>query len=576
MKLQGIKIGLLLIIFSALISCDTDNENYVASIEGNYEISRHELLERYKNGYYGLRFPKSEHKGYEKALDYLILKKLKQVDFFDKELHKDQDLISDMQRVINEEILVIYFETQYLGQYITDEVIKDYYDGLGRRLTYQQIVFNKSNTDNIEFLKNLANRLKEEAESTGNFTELVRENSEDSASRARDGRMPTMTWRQGTSSPKNQIIFRMPEGTIRVIETARFIYVIKVNKVEEVELPPLEETRPNIVNMLTQVYGPRAYDDYDRDKANLLNKDQYEWNEEGLNQLVEWSNIDRFYFDDNYKPIIEEHLANGGNFEILNYENGTVDLKKYYYLLNNILLIETTTNTSKEDFKEFIDDALRTELIVEKGKELGLDENILSVNSDSDVLLEEFVRLYDREFITSKIPEQTTENYEAFHEITKDSLFYQPDKVNLHVKIYDTEEEAQKDMEKIKSGNKFEELFRAWKVKTYYINKEGNTDSYLSNEPNYFGDEAFKLSEGETAGPIKFEQNQETKYAIIKAHIVLQEKILTLDEIQPAKLKRMFRNYYWTKFNNEVSENLREKYTVEINESALVELSGSN
>ncbi len=406
--IKGIKIGLIIVLLGTIISCEEKDVNYPAIIDGKYEITKQELMQTYQDGYYGRRFPNTRYMGLDKALDQLLLKKLKQVDFFNRGLHKNEDLMSDIQRVINEEILVAYFEQQYLGQYITDEVIKDYYDGLGKRVTYQQMVFEKSNTDNIQFLKNRAVYLKNQADSAGNFTELVKENSEDPVSRKRDGRMPPMTWREGTASTTNQIIFRMPEGSIKVIETARRVLVVKVNKVENVELPPLEETRPNIVNMLTQLYGPNAYNDYDRDKANLLDKDQYEWNEEGLSQLVEWSDDPRFYYNENYKPVIKEHIENGNNFEILKYENGTVDLQKYLYLLNNILLNETSPDTKKEDFKTYIDEALRTELIVKKGKQLGLDDQVLSVESDNEILLEEIAGLYDREFVTSKIPEQST------------------------------------------------------------------------------------------------------------------------------------------------------------------------
>ncbi len=168
------------------------------------------------------------------------------------------------------------------------------------------------------------------------------------------------------------------------------------------------------------------------------------------------------------------------------------------------------------------------------------------------------------------------QNYQAFHEETKDSLFYQPDKVNLRVKIYDSEDEAQKAIEKLNSGTEFEELFNSWKVKTYYINKDGNTDSYNVNDPNYFGDEAFKLSEGESSGPVQFEENVVTKFAVIKASNVTEEKILSIDEIDPARLDRMFNSYYRSKINNKLAEDLKEKYSVKINEAVLKELVPKN
>lgn len=571
MRISGTQIGILFLLF-IFTACQKEEADYVAQIDGKYEVSKQELKDYYKELYFGRRFPDSEYKGYGKALDEVITKKLKQIDFINRGYHKDRERMSDIQRIISEELLVRYFDEEYLGQYITDEVIEDYYQGLGRKVSYQQIVLNKNNAENLKSLQQKAAEIKQKAENTDDFLKLADQYAEAES----DGIMHEMTWQQGTASAKNQVIFRMPEGTVRVLETTNNILIVKINNVIEVELRPLEEIRPRIYTILREVYSTRSFADYDKDKADLLDKNQYEWNKEGVNQLVEWAQIEGFYTKDKYKQIIEDSLEAGNNFEILKYENGTVDLQKYLHLLNNVLLIKTSDNATADDFKQFIDEALRTELIVEKAREMELDEDILSMHTNSPVILDEYVRLYDKEFIFSRIPEKTAENYQTFYEQTKDSLFYQPHKVNLRVKVFDTKEEAQDVIDEINKGKKFEDIFRAWLVKTYIINKKGEIESYQSNEPNYFGEEAFKLSEGETAGPIKFEENQKTKFAVIKANNVVEEKTLELDDVHPKILRRIFNEYYFNKFSKEVAEDLRNKYEVEINEQALVELSEPN
>jgi|AntRauTorcE11897_2_1112592.scaffolds.fasta_scaffold00042_39 parvulin-like peptidyl-prolyl isomerase len=575
MKIKGIQIGLILL-FCTLVNCSNETTNYAARIDGEYEISKQKLVEYYNDLYFERRFPDAEYKGYEEAMDEIVIRKLKQIDFVKRGLNNNQQLMSNIQRVINEELLVQYFDKEYLGQYITDEVVEDYYQGLGREVNYQQIVLYKRNSNNIESLKEKANNIREEAVNNSSFFELVKQYSEDAKSAQQDGKMPTMKWQKGTSTPTNQVIFRMPEGSIQVLESSTQLLIVKVNSINEVQLRPLEEIRPEILEALREVYSPRSFADYDRDKAALLDKKEYVWNITALEQLVEWAKIDGFYRQNKYKQIIPASLESGDNFEILTYEKGTIDLQKYLYLLNNILLVETSSNPTKDDFKEFIDEALRTELIVEKARELNLDEGILTLNTKSPVILDEYVRLYDEQFIFSKIPETNEANFQTFYENTKDSLFYQPDKVNLRVKIFETEEEAQEIVSEINEGKEFENLFSGWAVKTYIINKNGETESYLSNEPNYFGDEAFKLSQGETAGPVEFQENQETKFAVIKAHNVEQEKIRTMDEINPRILNRMFRNYYFNKFSKEVASTLRNSYKVEVNEQALIELSAAN
>lgn len=570
---RSITLFLLLLIFN---NCQKKDPEYAALIEGTYEISKQELLDYHKDLYFERRFPESDYRGYEKALEELITRKMKQIDFTKKGLQNDMELMSNIGRVISEELLVLYFDMKYLGQYIDDEVITDYYESLGREVSYQQIAVSKANNEDLEYNKGIAAEIKQQAEKTGDLQKIENQYLNDSRADISGVEQKAMTWEEGTASPQNQVIFRMPEGSVRIIETPGYLLVVRVNEVNNVELRPLEEIRPQIFRILREVYSPRAFADYDRDKANLIDKDNYEWNTNGLNQLVEWSKIDGFYRQDKYKQIIQDTLDSGTNFEILEYENGTVDLKKYLYLLNNVLLIKTSVNATQDDYKQFIDEALRTELIVENARDMGLDKNILSLETNSPIILDEFVRLYDQEFILTKIPEYNEANIQEFYELTKDSLFYQPDKVNLRVKEFTDEAEARAMMDEIRNGKEFEDLFRAWSVKTYIINEEGETEPYLSPEPNYFGDEAFKLEEGETAGPVEYTENGEVKYALIKANNVEKEKILTVDEVLEPRLRRMFRSYYFNKFSNRIAESLRSKYTVEVNEQVLRELSASN
>ncbi len=577
MKIKGIQVGFTLLLV-LLISCSNKNQDYAAIVADEYEISVQELRKYHEDLFFGMRFPDSEYKGFGEALEELVTKKLKQLDFVNLGLNRDPDLMKGIQRVINEELIVEYFDKVYLGKYITDEVISDYYEGLGKEVSYQQIVLNKnrSNTDEQNLaLKEKAVEIKELAEAAGNFSELVEKFSEDRNTNQKEGRMPVLNWKLSTRTPANQIIFRMPEGTIRVIETTNRFRIVKVNEVKDIELKPLEEIRGELFENLREVYSERGFREYDRDKAKLLDKNQYVWNSDGMRQLVSWSRIDGFYSQDKYKETLSKAIEEGNNFKILEYENGVLDLEKYLYLLNNILTVNVSQNVVADDLKQFIDEALRTELIVQKAKDMGLDSNILSMNTDSDVILSEYEILYDEKFIFSKVPEMNKQNLESFYEETKDTLFYQPDKVNIYAKEYTSKTEAVSAVDKLESGIEFEDLFNGWLVKSYYITKQGNIESYMSNEPPYFGKEAFQLSEGETTGPVEFEENGETKYAVIKAANVQTEHIQQLSDVHPRILKRIYDTYYFNTYSEEIANKLRNKYSVEINTALLAELAAS-
>ena len=566
MKIRNVVGFILLFSFVVLINCKKEAPDYVALINEKYEISISELVENHKDGYFGVRFSDSEYKGFEEALDELVLNKLKQVDFIARNLDEDKELTSQIQRVINEELLVLYFDQEYLGKYINDEVVQDFYEGLGKEVYYQQIVLRKNN-ENKEEVRAKATEIKEIAETTGDFEALVRQFSQHPSSVPLGGKMPPLNWKESLKSRSGQIVFRIPKGAIRIVETLNSFMIVKVYDVKEHDIVPLEEIEPEVRKQLRELYVEQALRDYDYDKSQMIDDADFNWNEENLERIVEWSRIDGFYDEDKYKEIIQNELESGNNFVIVTHGANVVDLRKFRYLLDDILLLKVSpTNVYADNVKEYLDEALRSEIVVNNAKELGLQKNIISMDSPSDVILSEMVYLYNQRFIFSRIPEYTAENIQNFYELTKDSLFYQYDKVNTRVKIFDNQEEAQATYKQIESGKELGELFHELLVKSFYINKQGAIDSYMSNEPPYLGDAAFKLKEGEVSSPVEFvDENGVTKFAIIKATNVDEQKILSPSEILPARLERMFRNYYYEKLSEEVSKELKAKYPLWIN-----------
>jgi hypothetical protein len=112
--------------------------------------------------------------------------------------------------------------------------------------------------------------------------------------------------------------------------------------------------------------------------------------------------------------------------------------------------------------------------------------------------------LYDKTVIESQIPEPTEAALWEFYQANQDSLYYQLEKINLFAMIFSDKAEADQMWAKIQAGTPFEKASDRWFVKTFIKDRDGQIKSYLSKEPPYLGEAAFKLKEGEVDGVIEY------------------------------------------------------------------------
>ncbi|MEJ2195570.1 MAG: hypothetical protein P8X73_12030, partial [Ignavibacteriaceae bacterium] len=94
--------------------------NIVATYSDNYTVTSSEL-EKYVNDWlYYKKFVKKSDV-YKNALNDLLINQFKRMDFFAKGLDKDEKLIQSINRIINEELVVEYFEKEYIDKYANVE-----------------------------------------------------------------------------------------------------------------------------------------------------------------------------------------------------------------------------------------------------------------------------------------------------------------------------------------------------------------------------------------------------------------------------------------------------------------------
>ena len=204
--------------------CKADNlpdSNIVAIYDTEHSITAKELHKYVQDWLYYKKF-QNRSDVYNHALNDMITNQLKRIDFFEKGLDKDNKLIQNISRIINEELVAEYFETQYVGKYANEEFAKKTYGIIDKEVVYQLIELNKpenASQKQLDSLKEKALTIKSEIDNGKDFSSLVKEYSQNKISLMNNGYMPPVNWKQSLSDPAGEIIFHLNKNDVSVLNS---------------------------------------------------------------------------------------------------------------------------------------------------------------------------------------------------------------------------------------------------------------------------------------------------------------------------------------------------------------------
>ncbi|MDZ7723903.1 MAG: peptidylprolyl isomerase [candidate division KSB1 bacterium] len=456
----------------------------MAKIDNDYTITFKDLQDYVYDWFYDKRY-RDMTRAYHDALDAMVTNQLKRFDFFEKELHKDKELIQSIRRIINEQLVNEYYTRQYVNKYANKDSARKVYDMMDKQVGYREIFLNipeKSTKQQIKSIKQKALEIKTEIENGKDFGKLAKLYSQDTTSFS--GYTRHIGWEQAISNPIHRVIFKLDAGDVRVLIANDGFHIVKVTNIGKIKVKPFNDIKNEIINKLKNAYYNKTLEEYEHDKNKLIDENRLTWNEKALQQIVKWSKNPQFY-EKMYKDTLPNAIAHN-NFTILTYSEGNIDLKEYFRLLNNVLIPKSADNTTDEDIKRFILEAIRTDKIVKKAKTLGLENNIFHARTANPVLQNKIAYLYNVAVIDSQIPGPTDEMLHTFYKQQKDSLYYQLKKVNIYAMIFSEEQKAKDVMQRIKNGTPFEEITGRYLVKTFIRDRDGNIKTFKSAENALF------------------------------------------------------------------------------------------
>jgi hypothetical protein len=568
---------LILAVINIFIGCDRKglDQKTVAEIEHSHKISLGDLNQYIYDNFYDKIYRNNKAEAYKKALDATIISRLKCIDFFTRGLNNDQQLVQGIRRNIGEELTVRYFENEYIGKYTNEEYVRSIYNQMNKEVEYRKIVIYKPNNATIaqlDSLEKLASDIKNRAERKTDFDQLVKQYSQDEASRSRGGYMPPIDWKKGISNQTDNLIFNLKPGEVQILEDNNNFVIIKITNIKKVKLESFSNIKNKLTIILRGRYISQSLAEFEQDKAELLDTQKVVWNEKAFDQFINWSKIPNF-FGGIYKDTLQSAISNDRNLTIFTYPDGQVDFKECLRLMNDILIFNSKTKIlNKEDLKDYFIEAIRSAKIVQKARDLGLEQEIFNQYTNNPNITSKIVDLYDQAVIRSQIPEQTDSALHEFYRIVKDSLYYKPEKINLYAMIFSDKAEAERVWVKVQQGMPFEKVTNRYFVKTFIKDQDGQIKSYLSTEPPFLGEAAFKLKETEMAGVIEYNDPKKgMQYAVIKCAIRSPEKQPSYEDARKT-IGKDFQNYYYTKIHQQVIRELRQKYHVKINENVIAKV----
>lgn len=558
--------------FSSGINAQPKNENsnIIARINENYTVTFDDLKKYVKDWMFDKKYP-NKTDAYLNALDALLINQMKRFDFFERGLDRDKKLIQNVQRVINEELTIKYFEKYFMGKYTSEANMLDAYNKMGKEVVSRQIVlYKKENATpkQIDSLKRKTLQIKSDVDKGKKFENLVAKYSQETTSKNSKGYTSPVTWEQSLADPVFNTIFSLKPGDVRIIETNDSFVIVNVTSINKLSVEPFEEIKGTVEQKLRSGYFDTALKEFDDFKKTFVDESSIVWNEKSIKKIVEWSQNSKFY-SQLYETTITQEILQNGNDTILTYSNNVVDLKEFLRLLDEILILNSSERTNEKNIKEFLLESIMLDYVVKKANENNFLRDIFNPFTNNSVIKNRLVWMYNKAVIESRIEDTTSVVLQKFYDAQKDSLYYQLDKVNIYALIFPNKSDADSAANKIRSGTPFEKIMDRWFVKTYIINREGNYNSFLSKEKPYLAEEAFKLQLGEIAGPVEFEDDIKGKqYAIIKCVGRQNQKQLTYSDVKN-KIGNDYRTYYYEKFSKENEIMLKSKFNLEINEAVL-------
>jgi parvulin-like peptidyl-prolyl isomerase len=205
-------------------------------------------------------------------------------------------------------------------------------------------------------------------------------------------------------------------------------------------------------------------------------------------------------------------------------------------------------------------------LALVKAKEMNLDEEEDVARTLNNFLEDRLVYLVEKNEINNKV-NYTEEEVKKYYEDNPDQ-FMKPAQMEMWDIVVDNKDEAVKIESQVRKGKDFETLAKKYSTDKFYKKKGGYLGFRTINARSSISRKAFEIGpNGKISEPIKYRD----KWAIVKTGKLREKKLRPFHEVKRMAEGRL-RNNKMAERRNEWSEELKNRYPIEIYEDKLTNL----
>jgi parvulin-like peptidyl-prolyl isomerase len=549
-----------------LIQCGLDSDS-VATI-GNSKITADEFRELLKNRFPGEKdFNNIDSKKKNDLLNQVIQKKLKVNAALDNDLDEDPEISKAINKQEENLLGQKYFEVVIVDQLISEKQIEEFIKRQGTELKvsyitigYKKAHISKDRTKD-EAMK-IAQQVVEEANAGKDFNELAVQYSDDPSAKRNKGEFGYFRWGQ---KPKDfqETCWDLNVGEVSgIVETKEGLNVIRLDDRREDSSYVVKKDMETIFRTKKTLYGAVVDSGnklWQKKIVELREESSFEYNEAKVNNVVFLINekIKNSKIDTNsFSEEEQSEVLATWNDESISF--GTI-IQRYK---DNLPRVMGAFRDPKKIKKE-IENMSLLSMAMAKARDLDLHKDEHIIKQINQFKEDRLSYVAEQKLVNEKI-DFNDDDVKTFYDQNPDQ-FMDPAKYELWAITVKDEALANKISKLAKKGSNFESLAKKYSTDKYYKDKGGYLGFRTINSRGSISKKAFEMKpNGEISEPVKYKK----EWAIIKTGELNEKKLKPFQDVIKMVEGRL-RNDLLKKKRIEWNEELKDKYTVKINEEVL-------
>lgn len=398
------------------------------------------------------------------------------------------------------------------------------------------------------------------------FDILARKYSKDSLTAGKGGDVGFVKWGGKTFSPDiYNVIFEMKAGDISHPLLAKDgYYLIKVDKIRRVNLPPYNDFRSKIRQSIFDKHRKELYDTSQRLLKKFKSTYSVKYNEENLEDLMAKINQEKKESKGKSVNIIKFKYVQSSDRDkaLVEYQGGRFTVGQFVDRFRKMNPYKSPSLNSKEQIKTYLERLYPADLVVLWGYDRGY-QKAKKVRQDlrkkkDDLILQQVVRQNVDEQLNIS-DEQCRQYYQK-----NENKFVDPAKFKIQEILVKSQKEAEIVYARAMKKQNFNDLVKKYNTRETTKHKNGILGYISSRQYGGIGQAAAKMKIGEISRPVKMGQS----YSIFKVLDMKPKKQKSFDQVKN-RIKVELRKSLREKREREWLAGLRKKISVIIYESNL-------